>query len=204
MGLAVNTSKIQETIPAGTIQANDNSGSSLSGTEVTWIKGECRIIVTRDAEKLMLTRPPSADWTSGLTTETHYSDTGPVEVQVRSTGAEPAARFFATSKDIRAYGSVTKDVRNGTATFFGTVELVKSDATSTSGVTQAPSVKTIEVRPISPETSAKILERTSEYITPPPDKLLQQNGGTIISGDVVVQFGETLAVYTIEQQWRIT
>ena len=77
--LGVDTIKIQEKLSAGTVLANDNSASILVSKKVRGLKGQRGITVSGDDEKVTLQGPPVADWTSGLTTETHYINTGPTE-----------------------------------------------------------------------------------------------------------------------------
>ena len=62
--------------------------------------------MTGDDEKVTLQGPPVADWTSGLTTETHYIDTGPTDLTIRNANSLPVAKFANVSKDIRAYGDL--------------------------------------------------------------------------------------------------
>ena len=54
----------------------------------------------------------------------------------------------------------------GNASFFDAVEIVKSATDATSGTVQVPTVITKEITPISPETSVKILNMTTQSITP--------------------------------------
>ena len=54
----------------------------------------------------------------------------------------------------------------GNAAFFDAVEIVKSATDATSGSIQVPMVMTKERTPISPETSVKILNITTQNITP--------------------------------------
>ena len=73
-------------------------------TKVKGLKGERGITVTGDNEQVVILQgPPVADWTSGLTTETHYIATGPTKLAIRSADTQTVAEFSAsTSKDIRA------------------------------------------------------------------------------------------------------
>ena len=121
--------------------------------------------MTGDDEKVTLQGPPVADWTSGLSTETHYIDTGPTKLEIRNATSQTIAEFSAsTSKDIRTYGSLTTEgglTVKGSASFLDGVEIVKSATDATSELTQVPTVITRKTQQISPEVSVKILNITT-------------------------------------------
>ncbi len=63
--------------------------------------------MTGDNEQVgILQGPPVADWTSGLTNEPHYIDTGPTDLTLRNTNSLPVAKFANVSKNIQAYGDL--------------------------------------------------------------------------------------------------
>ena len=109
----------------------------LVSNKVKGLKGQRGITVTGDDEKVTLQGPPVADWTSGLTAETHYIDTGPTKLLIRNATSQTVVEFAAsTSKDIRAYGSLTTEgglTAKGNSSFFDAVEIVKSATDATSG-----------------------------------------------------------------------
>ena len=146
INLAVNTNNIQEKLNVGTLSVNDNSAPILVSKKVKGLKGQRGITVTGDDEQVILQGPPCADWTSGLASEPYYIDTGPTKLAIRNATSQTVVEFAAsTSKDIRAYGSLTTEgglTVKGNASFFDAVEIVKSATDATSGTVQVPTVIT--------------------------------------------------------------
>ena len=65
--------------------------------------------MTGDDEKVTLQGPPVADWTSGLTNETHYIDTGSTKLEIRNATSQTVAEFENASKKIMTYGDLYID-----------------------------------------------------------------------------------------------
>jgi hypothetical protein len=165
--LAVDETNIQEKPIPGTILADDNSGSILSSTtKVRGLKGQRCITVSGDNEKLLLTGPPSADWTglTGPVGDIHFIDTGVNRLQIRddSDPRQPIAEFNPQTRYMWTYGSVVID-KGLTAK---SVEVVKSETDPSSGLLQTLTIKIKEITPIAPETNVKIVNLISNNITP--------------------------------------
>ncbi len=72
------------------------------------------------------------------------------------------------------------------------VEVVKSETDPTSGLLQAPTIKTKEITPIASDTNVKILNFISNRITPSIGAASLLDGDTTISRDLAVRFGGNL------------
>jgi hypothetical protein len=104
--LAVKTDNIQEKLSAGTLSGT-STAPILVSKKVKGLNGERGITVTGDNEQVVILQgPPVADWTSGLTAETHYIDTGPTDLTIRNTNSLPVAKFANVSRNIQAYGDL--------------------------------------------------------------------------------------------------
>jgi len=109
--LGVDKEVIQEKLTAGSIEGHASASSILSGTKIKGVKSLRGIsAATNDADLVWLYGPEISNWSSGPTSQSHYIDTGPVELQIRD-NSEPRESVveFYPSKAIRTNGPVTMD-----------------------------------------------------------------------------------------------
>jgi len=161
----VNKEKIQEKLTAGSIEGHASVSSILSGKKIKGVKGLRGIsAATNDDDLVWLYGPEISNWSSGPTSQSHYIDTGPVELQIRD-NSEPRESVveFYPSKAIHTNGPVTMEKK---LTVNKNVEIRKILGDEESGILQVPTVKAHEVAPIAPETRVKITQLESNIITP--------------------------------------
>ncbi len=122
----------------------------------------------------------------------HYIDTGVNRLQIRDNcnPRQTIAKFSPQTKIFYTLGSVVTD--KGVKP--KSVEVVKSETDATSGLLQAPTVKTKEITPIAPETDVKIVNLISNKITPLPDNSFQVYEDAFSSKDLFVGAGGKLSV----------
>ena len=107
--LAVDKEKIQEKLTVGSIAGHASVSSILSGNKIKGIKGLQGIsAATNDADLVWLYGPQISNWSSGPTSQSHYIDTGPIELQIRGTNDESVVEFYP-SKATHTNGPVTMD-----------------------------------------------------------------------------------------------
>ena len=160
--LAVDKEKIQEKLTVGSIAGHASVSSILSGNKIKGIKGLQGIsAATNDADLVWLYGPQISNWSSGPTSQSHYIDTGPIELQIRGTNDESVVEFYP-SKAIHTNGPVTMEKK---LTVNKNVETRKLLGDEESGILQVPTVKANEVVPIAPATRVKITQLESNIIT---------------------------------------
>ena len=99
----------QEKLTAGSIEGHASVSSILSGNKIKGIKGLQGIsAATNDADLVWLYGPQISNWSSGPTSQSHYIDTGPIELQIRGTNDESVVEFYP-SKAIHTNGPVTME-----------------------------------------------------------------------------------------------
>ena len=107
--LAVDKDKIQEKLTAGSIAGHASVSSILSGNKIKGIKALQGIsAATNDADLVWLYGPQISNWSSGPTSQSHYIDTGPIELQIRGTNDESVVELYP-SKAMHTNGAVTME-----------------------------------------------------------------------------------------------
>ena len=107
--LAVDEQKIQERLTAGSIEGHASVSSILSGNKIKGIKGLQGIsAAANDADLAWLYGPQISNWSSGPTSQSHYIDTGPIELQIRGNNDESDVEFYP-SKAIHTNGPATME-----------------------------------------------------------------------------------------------
>ncbi len=101
-----------------------------------------------DAEKVVPTGSPSADWTglTGLAGDIHYVESGAYRLhsisRIRIAELKPQTKTFYSDRQVANSHSV---------------EVVNSETDETSGLLQAPSIRTEEITPTAPGTDVNLL-----------------------------------------------